>query len=51
MAEGETEDVVKKWVIFDCFTFFCVSLYTCRDSLHLAFKFQAPLHETVASKK
>jgi hypothetical protein len=48
MAEGETEDFVKEEVIFGCFAFFCMSLYIlvrCHDSLHLAFKFQAPLHQ------
>lgn len=35
---GEEEDSVKKEVTFDCYTFFCVSLYTtlgCHDSLHV----------------
>jgi hypothetical protein len=26
MVEGETEDLLKKEVIFDCFAFFCLSL-------------------------
>jgi hypothetical protein len=28
MAEEKTEDIVKKEVIFGCFAFFCMSLYT-----------------------
>lgn len=33
MVEGETEDLVKTGIIFDCCAFFCLLLYT---SLHAA---------------
>jgi hypothetical protein len=33
VVEGETEDLVKKKVIFGCFAFFCMAVYT---SLYVA---------------
>lgn len=44
MAKGETEDLMKKEVISDWFSFqmfLHTSLYGCHDILHLVLKFDA----------
>jgi hypothetical protein len=50
MAEGETEDLVKKEVIFDCFTSVHILVW-CHDNIHLILKFQAHVHEMVNFKE
>jgi hypothetical protein len=51
---GNTDDLVKKGVFFDCFRLIlCVLkhlLARCHDSLHLVLEFQAPIHELVNPK-
>lgn len=53
MPEGETEDFMKKVVIFNCFSSSVCPYkhpHTVSWHLHLVFKFQAPLHEMVNFK-
>lgn len=54
MANGETENLKKKEVIFNNFAFFhmflCTSLYGA-ISLHFMLKFQAPINEMVDVKR
>jgi len=48
MPEGETEDLMWKVIIFNCFSSsVCPYIH---PSLHFVLKFQAPLHETVNFK-
>jgi hypothetical protein len=48
MPEGETEDLMRKVIIFNCFSSsVCPYIHPC---IHFVFKFQAPLHKTVNFK-